>query len=777
MIKKYNRFSEYRPGSIRPRGHLKEFLERQAKGLTGNWKRMGYPFDTTLWKAKIADQHFTEGVHHGSDEPVPDKSGVWWPYEQTGYLLDGMLRLSFLVDAPALRAEYERNLRSLLRHAEKNGHLGGNLHSTGSEWPMAVFFKSVIAYIDAFGADDVVEAFHRHYVSLAEARKGWWGRDLLNLEGVLKIYERTGDRKLLDDMVELYPFTFDYKRFRKERRIFEHGVSFAECLKLPAILYAYTGDRKWLALGHKGVEDAWRENGQPSGQISANEFLSGRGPRQAYETCVTADMLWSLGYYVEADGSVRDADRMEALAYNALPGAIKKDFTGHQYLSSVNQVACTPWSNDTHFNYGEAPWRQYRTSHFPQCCSGNVNRAMPNFAFRMWLRDSATGGPCAMLHGPSELSADYHGKPFRFVAETEYPFDETIRYSFHAEKPVEMPLFLRIPGWARRARLTLNGKPLAIIAKAGTIVRVERRWTDGDTLELLLPAEVELRGDRYWHWFERGPLVYSYAVPSSVTPEFPGDRFSPVSIEPTGPWNYAVDLAALRRRKPVFERRESAYPFETPSSVLRVPVGEIREWQTLDEQRFTPPVPMFTHPTGAKREIELVPFATTLARVTAFPDLEKREPLFVVAAYASDAYDYDPKKPLRKQKAEPETKPWTDLDFRHRPLVQRTPQCFFDLGGHFGANKNKFAYLMFRFWSDKAGLATYSLAASNAVQAFIGGKEVFLHDGIFEGEMMEPEWFRHRVKKGYNYLLLKLATPGKQGQYRREWGAKLEVFL
>ena len=47
--------------------------------------------------------------------------------------------------------------------------------------------------------------------------------------------------------------------------------------------------------------------------------------------------------------------------------------------------------------------------------------------------------------------------------------------------------------------------------------------------------------------------------------------------------------------------------------------------------------------------------------------------------------------------------------------------------------------------------------------------------------MVAPFWFGLEAKKGYNYLKVKVATNGKekvfgQDQYRREWGAKLDVF-
>ena len=60
---------------------------------------------------------------------------------------------------------------------------------------------------------------------------------------------------------------------------------------------------------------------------------------------------------------------------------------------------------------------------------------------------------------------------------------------------------------------------------------------------------------------------------------------------------------------------------------------------------------------------------------------------------------------------------------------------------------------------------------------FIGGKEVYATDGMTEGLRMAPAWIDHPVKKGYNYMLVKLARPGYvTKQYPQFWGAKLEVF-
>lgn len=341
--------------------------------------------------------------------------------------------------------------------------------------------------------------------------------------------------------------------------------------------------------------------------------------------------LWSKAisniHFTEGVYNGAEEDVSGRIAYNALPGAMTKDFRRHQYLSSVNQVACTPFANDSHFNYAESAWRQYRPSHFPQCCTGNINRAMPIFAEYLWMTDAKTGDPVAMLLGPCEYRGERH------------------------------------------------------------VLRA------GETFAYDTKPEIRLRRDRNWCWIERGPLAFSLAVPNVAKEDRPGDPFSPVSYTASGGWNYAIDADRLDVSGLKVERRAGAYPFETPTLAIRVPVRKILEWQTLDYGRFTPQPPLCAHPTDERGvEIALVPYATTTTRITCFPDCVNRVRLPVVAAYTSgESYPFDPGRPV-------------------------------------------------------------------------------------EGLMMAPQWFGHKVRKGYNYLLVKVGNCTWTGQFRSEWGARLEVF-
>jgi DUF1680 family protein len=94
-----------------------------------------------------------------------------------------------------------------------------------------------------------------------------------------------------------------------------------------------------------------------------------------------------------------------------------------------------------------------------------------------------------------------------------------------------MPLHLRIPGWARNARLTVNGEQLPSPA-SGNYARIERDWRVGDVIELVLsmPARV-LRANRLAEEItnqvavQRGPVVYCLES-TDVVPGIPLERLA-----------------------------------------------------------------------------------------------------------------------------------------------------------------------------------------------------------------------------------------------------------
>lgn len=786
-VKSYAVFSEIPATAIKPRGFLLEFLRRQQSGLTGNPAEQGYPYNTVMWAGRIEDVGYQEFVYRGRRTPVPALN-TWWPYEQSAYYLDGAYKLSLLLDDRKLADLYRKNLDFLLAHPNPDGKLGGRAaYDHSSEWPMAVFFKSVVAYVEATGDEKVIQAFHRHYSAMSVEDLSDSFRHINNLEGVLQLYLWTGDEELkakavaaykrhnsLNGLKERYEDELWFDKIASGRRLTMHGVSASESLKLPVLLYIATGDAKYLKAAKSCLERIFLDHEQPCGMPSANEYLSGHDPLQGYETCVITDLTWTMGYFLMADGDARVADKIEQIIYNALPGSITKDFTTLQYLSAVNQVVASPFSNNSHFLRGRAAWRQYRPNHFPECCGGNVHRAMPNFVARMWMA-AEDGSPAAVMFGPSVLNWKFNGKKVKIEQETGYPFNEVVNFKFSCDVPVTMPFTFRVPAWCGNASVTLNGgEPMALAA--GEFVTLEEKWRTGDVLSLNLPMQVELKRDRQWQWLRRGPLNFSYNVPHTETAES-DSRFAPRTFAPAGNWDYALDLTAAAAEKlKAVETGAEGYAFDNPPVELEVPVKRVSNYSDLACDRYTPQVPLYFHTVGGAEKIKLVPMGSTVTRITAFPYLARRESLPVVEVSSAGPFPYNRRLPLAEQVFEPES--WNGFEFTDKAacVVQPGENEYHDLIARYRTSGNVMAYMQFRFWADRAGKATLALAVADGCIGWLNGRKLLELEPVMEGETMEPVWFEAKVQQGYNFLKLKVCDWVLPDQYREAWGAKLQVF-
>ena len=194
---------------------------------------------------------------------------------------------------------------------------------------------------------------------------------------------------------------------------------------------------------------------------SCDEHLAGRSPAQGSELCAVVEAMYSLEVRLATTGEPALADRLERLAYNALPATLTPDMWAHQYDQQVNQVVCRisadhVWtSNGPESNiYGLQP-------NFP-CCTANLHQGWPKFVAHLWMR-TPDGGLAALAYGPCAVETMVRGAPVTVIVETEYPFDGRIEIVVRAPSPIRFPLLLRIPGWSQGAVLRVRlDSPVAI---------------------------------------------------------------------------------------------------------------------------------------------------------------------------------------------------------------------------------------------------------------------------------------------------------------------------
>lgn len=172
-----------------------------------------------------------------------------------------------------------------------------------------------------------------------------------------------------------------------------------------------------------------------------------------------------------------------------------------------------------------------------RCCTANFNQGWPKFA-SMVIYSTADKGGAVAIWAPASAKLP-NGATIDI--ETSYPFDDSATVT--VTSTTDMPLYLRIPAWAKGT--TVNGSPATentmakFAAKAGTStfivkftpeIRLER-WGDG-TPETM-PVSVM-----------RGPLLFSLPIEGNYTVtahHFGGPNDSnDYEVRPNTPWQYAL---------------------------------------------------------------------------------------------------------------------------------------------------------------------------------------------------------------------------------------------
>ncbi len=657
---------------ITPSGWLEEILNRQNAGLTSHPEAMSYPFDSDLWVGELK----RDSEKRGAD---------WWRYEQTAYYLDGLTRLGYILNDAALLQVARDNIEWVLAHplpAKKGtpytkadvdslmkrgnrfnaevtadpkalarmkrrrsdmekqlqikaidrpeGRLGADAESMA--WPWAVYFRAVKAYYEATGDPRIPAALEKHYLSFPVIELGR-NRFVVNVEGLLWTYSITGNPRLLEMAEEAWAQNgseltqascLDNEPFQM------HGVTMNELMKIPVILYEYTGKKEYLDAALNADYKMERYNMLVDGVNSSSEALAGNDALASHETCDISDYTWTIGYYLMATGDAQWADRIERAIFNAGLGAVTKDFKTMQYFSCPNQVIATGNSNHNDFKYGTT-WMAYRPIHETECCIGNLHRYMPNYAARMWMKDR-NGYPVAALYAPGSVEFTLpDGTVAKIEQRTNYPFEENVEFTFNFYKdgvltdaPMQMDFTYRIPGWAN------DGK-----AEFKTI---SKSWQSGETFSLNLPMHIKVvdNGAKNGVSVERGPILYSFPIEANVV-EDPAiyenlagkasgnPEFKSWSMTPVGKWNYAIDTNSLKEIR-VNRHDTDGFPFDEGLSpvTIDIPVVGVKDWNLVKNQ-FTPALPekVMAETDGngqvVRGTIRLVPYGTTTLRLTNFP--------------------------------------------------------------------------------------------------------------------------------------------------------------
>jgi len=499
-----------------------------------------------------------------------------------------------------------------------------------TQWQEATGDRRVIPLMQKYFAYQAKHIDERPLYEWATYR---WQEEVLS---ILWLYNRTGDPYLLDLARKLkaqgYDWDAQFRNFRFTEKVTAkadlnlatHGVNTAMALKAPAVWYLLTRGEEGQAATARMMERLDRYHGLPNGMFSATEHYAGRDPSQGVELCAVVEAMFSLEQEIAILGDAKLGDRLEKIAYNALPATMSPDLWSHQYDQQPNQISCTLARRDWTDNGPESNLFGLEPNF--GCCTANLHQGWPKFAASLWM-GTADHGLAAIAYSPSEVKTVVgDGVLVSIDEQTDYPFRDSIQLAVDPEHAVSFPLVVRIPEWAHDPQVKVNGEATTGVT-AGTFFTIRREWRTGDRVELRFPmAVVTVEGFHDGITVQRGPLVYSLPVGESWRKLKQTGPATDWEIYPTSPWNYALEVSAGSAPPEslftVEERAMGVQPFSVEGApiVIHVKGRRFPEWQTVDESAG----PLPASPVSSKQPEEaltLLPYGAARLRITVFPTL------------------------------------------------------------------------------------------------------------------------------------------------------------
>jgi len=601
---------------IKPEGWLKNQLMVQAEGLSGHLHE--------IWP-DVRDSAWIGGSCEG--------------WERVPYWLDGFIPLAHLLHDEKLIEVANRYVHSIVDRQQEDGWIcpcSVEERSTYDTWAVLLIGK-VLALHCEFEEDSAVEtALYRTMKNLYELlKKGEiklfrWG-EFRWFEGfvpLLHLYERKPEEwmlelgRILQEQGTNYPsFQETWKRPMNQWTFHTHIVNLCMMFKYEAVSSALLGDEY-----RQQAEELWKVldtyNGTAAGIFTGDECLSGLGNQQGTELCAVVELMYACEWIYAVTGDPVWAERLEKLAFNAMPATFTDDMWAHQYVQQVNQMACITFPGRSFFRTNSSESHLFGLEPNFGCCTANMHQGWPKLVLHVLQR---TEKGILLAHWlPVSLETTIKGKPVRIAVDSEYPFRMKAALTVETSEKVSFEMKLRIPSWAKN--VCLNGKPVRPVKGHVTI---RKSWLGAEKIELTMEAKPHLVSrPSGLKTVEYGPLLFSLPIETEyrmkeyekngVERKFP---YCDYELVPKSAWNYGFDDASFE----VEERPVSSVPFasDKPAVVLHTRMAPV-EWAWADGYDTVPEVkPVSNKAIGPAEEKELIPYGCAKLRMTEMPLIRK----------------------------------------------------------------------------------------------------------------------------------------------------------
>ena len=601
-----DKWSFYTTSEIKPDGWLRRQLEIQARGLSGNLHR--------IWP-DIRDSAWIGGNREG--------------WERVPYWLDGFVPLAFLLEDDEMIATAKRYIDAILSAQEADGWIcpcSKSRRRFYDTWALQLITKTLKVYYDCSKDERIPDVLYRilkNYYELLSAGKirlfGWakfrWFETFIALNFLYERYHEAWMKRLAEILKEQ---GYDYRKavnaWKKRSHIWllkTHIVNLTMMLKSEAVSHDLLGEAYTdAAEDFRAFLD--RYNGTAFEGFTGDEVLSGLDPTRGTELCSVVELMYTYEILFAHTGEDKWAERLEVLAFNALPATLSEDMWTHQYDQMVNQIACQKTMRMAPFSTNGPEAHLFGLEPNFGCCTANFSQGWPKLALSAFMHKGNTIINAVML--PSVLSVD--GITIRL--ETEYPFKNKAYYRIDAAR--EFSFVIRIPSFARNLRI--DGKPCR---NGAFSVEIKRGHTEIEVAFETAPTLKKRPHSLYA--LQLGSLLFSVPIRyeriahaytrRGVTRKAP---YCDYELVPRSSWNYAFSDDTFE----VTRHDVSEIPFSgsAPPVTVNAKMRQIDWGLKFPYRSVCRTTPKSKTPVAAEEEVTLIPYGCAKLRMTEMPLLE-----------------------------------------------------------------------------------------------------------------------------------------------------------
>lgn len=456
----------YTTNEVKAKGWLKKQLQIQAEGLSGNLDKMWMDVKDSAWIGGAA-----EG------------------WERVPYWLDGFIPLAYLLEDEDMISRAKKYIDAILEHQEDDGWIcpcDKDKRDTYDTWAIQLIAKVLVVYYECSKDERVPKVVYdilKNYYELLKSKKielfGWgkyrWFETFISINFTYGKFKKEWLLELANilrsqgmDYNELLPL---WERPLNEWKLDAHIVNIVMALKYEAVSTELTGG-SYMDKAEELYEKLYNFNGTPVGLFTGDECLSGLSPIQGTELCSVVEQMYSYEQLYAYTGNAKWAERLEILAFNALPATISDDMWTHQYVQMSNQIACQRFPGKSLFRTNDNEAHLFGLEPNFGCCTANFNQGWPKFALSSFMHNDDT--VINVIPVPSELKCE---KAY-IKLETNYPFENSFKYIIKAQK--DFTFKVRIPGFA---------KNLVVNEQASTESELSFKITAGESQEIHISFE------------------------------------------------------------------------------------------------------------------------------------------------------------------------------------------------------------------------------------------------------------------------------------------------